>query len=508
LRYFQTLNSWKENQARTMEKQQKLFFTFVTDRRNRAYILLAIVISVAYFIALRLLYPIPSFFADSFTYVGAAAKNEPVSFRPVGYSRILQFFKLFSSADIALIAGQYFANITANLFLFFSFIYFFSFQRWLKNLLFILLIANPFYLFYSNYISPDAFFCGFTVLWFTLLIWNLYKPRWYFFVLQLIVLVLLFSQRYNAMILPVIMTFAILLSKQAWWKKALSIAGSYAVIVLMVMMTIKATRNYVGTNTFSAFSGWQLANNALHILRFEKVDSASIESSESRKILAYTNRYFETTTDSIPLTATAWYLWHPASPLKTYMKVFDGRKKTYFLTWNALGPVYNNFGKTIVLKKPVAYLRYFVVPNTKEYFYPKLEIYKTYFEDVDTIATVARKFYNYKTNSNSTHKPALYAAVFAPWRILFPLLNVAFVITLIAYVVKKNYTRETPLFNYTLFCFTLFYLANFLFVVLLAPSVLRYHVFILTLSFPILFYLIQKVWIDDKQPTPSRTKLH
>jgi hypothetical protein len=159
-----------------MDKQDRTFYEFLSSPENKRFIVSALLIGVVYFICLRLLFPVPVFFADSYTYVGAAKNSQPVSFRPIGYSRILVFFRLFSSTDLPVIAAQYYSNLFANLSLFFSAVYFIPLKKAYRQILFFLLIVNPFYLFYSNYISPDSFFCAFTVAWFTLLIWMLHKP--------------------------------------------------------------------------------------------------------------------------------------------------------------------------------------------------------------------------------------------------------------------------------------------------------------------------------------------
>src|SRR5207253_1256906 len=98
------------------------------------------------------------------------------------------------------------------LFLFFTWTYFFRLKKVFKIVLYVLLIVNPFYLFYSNYVSSDAFFNCFTVLWFTLLIWIMYRPSWVLIIVQLIVLAALFELRYNAIFFPAISTIALLLS--------------------------------------------------------------------------------------------------------------------------------------------------------------------------------------------------------------------------------------------------------------------------------------------------------
>jgi 4-amino-4-deoxy-L-arabinose transferase-like glycosyltransferase len=467
------------------------FGKYISNTHNKRLLLIAALIGITYFIILRMLYPIPSFYSDSFTWVGAAKRNQPVTFRPIGYSKFIQFFKIFSTSDIALIAGQFLSNLLANLFLFFTVCYFFTFKQSYKLILFVLLVANPLYLFYSNYVSSDAFFCSLTVLWFTLLIWIMHKPSWSIVLIHLIALGALFELRYNAIIYPYVSAIALLLTNERWMKKLVIIFLTFLLIACLILATIKATENYAGVRIFSAFSGWQMASNAMNILQHESVDSTSIKDNETRKVLNYVTPFFDTTT-FVPGSASAWYMWHDYSPLKKYMKVYDS-KSVYFKTWNELGHVYNNFGKTIILKHPLSYLKYFVLPNSKNYFLPPLEAYETYMEGRDTIAKIAVEYFKYKSAKTPRDHPLIYAIVFNPWRYIFPIINVLIIIPGLLYLWTKSYKANTALFNKTLVCFIALYIGNFLFVVLLAPTVFRYHVFILTLSFPVILYLMQSL---------------
>ncbi len=481
------------NAKKSISSTRASFARFILND-NKKYLLSAIAIGVVYFLVLRSLYPVPSFYSDSFTWIGAAKNNQPVTFRPIGYSKLVQFFKHFSISDLALTAAQYFSNLIANLILFFTCIYFFAYNRVSKNLLFALLILNPFYLFYSNYVSADAFFFSFTIAFFTLLIWILYKPSRYVIVIQLAILALLFQLRYNAIIFPAISSLALVISKQVWWKKVVYIFSSFLLIALLILSTLRATERYTGTKIFSAFSGWQMANNAMHILRYEKLDTSTIADKQTKEFLLYALPFFDTAS-FIPADASAWYMWHEYSPLKKYVSVFAKKKVGYFRTWNTLGPVYSKFGRTIILKKPFSYLKHFAIPNSKAYFFPSLEVYEDYMEGNDTIGGVAQEYYQYKTNKTPQHYPLLYTIVFNPWKYGFTITNALFIVFTFWYLLSKNYKCRPRLFNYTLLCFSTLYLANFFFVVLLAPSVLRYHIFILTLSFPVTIYMMQQLKI-------------
>jgi hypothetical protein len=462
--------------------------------------LAAFITGIVYFVILRSLYPIPSFYSDSFTWVGAAQTGQPVTFRPVGYSKVMMFFRLLSTNDIALIAGQYFSNLLTNLFLFFTCNYFFSLRKGLKLLLYLILILNPFYLFYSNYISSDPFFNCLAVFWFTLLIWIMYRPSWFLIFCQLTVLAALFELRYNAIFFPAISTIAVLLSKMSLLKKVTAIVTSLLLIATIVTITTYVTKKYTGTKTFSAFSGWQLANNGLHVMQHSKIDTNRFSDREVKSFARFAIHFFDTTKQTFPdSAASAVFMWHINSPLKRYMTVYPKRSRYYFATWNKLGPIYNEFGKEIILQKPFTYFQHFVLPNTKAYFFPPLEIYETYMENRHTIAAAARKYYQYKNNKTPVHHPTVYAVVFTPMPYLFTAVNISFVLIALYYLLFKRYREQSRLFNHTLLCFTAFFLANFFFIVLLAPSVFRYHIFILTLSFPVLTYLIQAIVFEKME---------
>ena len=478
------------------------FFKFILSGQNRIYLGFTIPFAIVSFIILRNLYPIPSFYSDSFTWVGAAISRQPISFRPVGYSKLLIFFRYFSSTAVALVAGQYAVTLLTNLFLFFTFAWFFPLKNVYKALLYILLIVNPFYLFASNYVYSDAFFNPLSVLWFTLFIWILHKPSPFYIILQIILLACLFNLRYNAIVFPGISAVGILLTSSSYKKKAVAIAANFMVIIAIWIFTTYQTKSYTGIKTFSAFSGWQLANDAIHVLRHSTIDTLAIKDEEVKAVTTYTIHFFDTTkTFFADTSASALYMWERVGPLKKYMYVYPKRNRSYFKTWNALGPVYSKFGQTIILQHPFVYLKHFAIPNAKAYFLPPLEAYATYMENRTTIPGVVTKFYKYKSNKTPKHYPGVYAFVFTPMQALFTVANILFLAIVSAYVFKKHYRKESALFNRTLLCFGALYVVNFFFVVLLAPTVLRYHIFLLTLLFPVLFYLIQQLTVREKQVT-------
>ncbi len=470
------------------------FKEHLVTKNNRIIIYMTLMIGCIYFIALRLIYPVPSFFIDSFAWVQAAKTGQPVTFRPIGYSKLILFFKLLSSSDFALIAGQYFSNLIVNLLLYFTCTFFFKLKKVFNILLIILLIANPFYLFYSNYVSSDSFFNCLAVLWFILIIWLIYKWSWKLLVCQLIVLTLLFELRYNALFFPAVSTIAMSLSKLSIIEKTIGIVSNYVLIAVIIIFTMFINEDYTGTKTFSAFGGWQLANNALHVVQHEKIDIDAIKDTEVQEFATYIEYYFDTTQLSFPnSSATAVFMWVPNSPLKRYMNIYSGRTNSYFKTWNVLGPLYSDFGKTVILQKPLSYIQHFVLPNTKSYFFPPLETYEAYMDNNDTIASVASEYYNYKTNKVYSHHPYIQTIIFKPMRYIFIVFNCILMISCFYYFFTKQYRKQMLMVHHSILIFISLCIFNFLFIVFLAPSVFRYHIFILTLSYPIVLLLIQEL---------------
>ena len=114
-------------------------------------------------------------------------------------------------------------------------------------------------------------------------------------------------------------------------------------------------------------------------------------------------------------------------------------------------------------------------------------------EDRQSLPDIISKYYHYKTTKTPRHYPRIYSAVFEPAQLLFIVFNFIFLAALLHYLLARKYKFYSILFNQSLLCFCLLYFANFFFVVLLAPSVFRYHIFILTLGLPITVYLLQQI---------------
>lgn len=488
-------------------KQQPSFYHFVwCEKSNKKLLTIGLLAGICFILLLRLLFPFPSFYADSYTYIDAAAEKQPISFRPIQYSEFIRFFHHFNASAFPLILAQYVTTLLANLFLFFSCIYLFELPKHLKTVLFALLVFNPLYLLSANYVLSDSFFCSLTTIWFTCLIWVIYKPCAANMLSQFVVLILLFKLRYNALIFPCFTLLALLFSHQAIWKKVLVTGFSFGVMFLLMNSISNTTEELTGTRTFSAFSGWQMAGDAMHILRNVPADTTDFDD-EQREINHFILNYLAEV-DSLKQQEeeiTASYIWDKKSPLKQYLYYYGSKNyyNNYFETWTALGPVYNRFGASVIAQQPFAYIKYFVAPNAKRYFIPVMEAYSEYNEGRDTMAKVAAKYYGYSTTKVDAGYATLHKNLLSPWRYLFTIINIFFIIAALVYAITGAYKKHSRLFNQSLLLFGAFYLGNLLFVSAVAPNVFRYHLFIIAPALAFTIYLSYFMWQKKKKKMAS-----
>jgi len=481
-------------------KEENLYQFIFKNKENKVLLYWGLLIGLISFIVLRNVFPKPSFYYDSFTYIQAAKTNEQISYRPIEYSRIIQFFHDITVSDFALIFSQYFSNIISNLFLFFSLTFFFKLNKMPRIILFLLLTINPIYAIYSNYVLSDSFFCSITVAFFTTLLFTIRKPQWWQAAIQIVLLLLLFKLRYNAIIFPFFIAFAVILSKQSIIRKSIWIISSIVCLIMLVTKITDTNDELTGVRTFSPFAGWQLANNVMHIVAhdYKNIDSTTL-SDESRELYSFLKRYYDTITPKYSIYSgtevSASFMWNKNSPLKQYINpyAFKNGIQQYFIAWNMLGPVYNKFGQEIIMQKPIDYCKYFVAPNIHDYFLPSMEAYTLYNENKDTLEPVAKEYFQYSSNKIDLSGAKYYPALVHSWYYLFPVINIALLILTIFFFVAKIYKENSRFFNLSLAMFMFIYWANFFFVVGLAPTVFRYHVFIVTLSVAYIVYLIQQI---------------
>lgn len=134
-------------------------------------------------------------------------------------------------------------------------------------------------------------------------------------------------------------------------------------------------RKTTGFNQFSTgFDGWQLANNAMHVVPYIDLKPEKIKDPEMRIL----HQYMLTQTDVIKertkdgSEAVAAFMWINDLPLKQFMfSYIQQTRQGYSPSWIWLGSRnYKEYGTYIISHYPLQFARYYYLPNSKEVFYP------------------------------------------------------------------------------------------------------------------------------------------
>jgi len=224
-------------------------------------------------IGFKYLYPYPDFFTDSYSYIQAAAQQDAISYRPIGYSLFLRLVHVFSSSATLAVTLQYLLVQGAAVGLVLSLRRWCALREGVVAVLMGFILVNPVVPYMCNYISSDALFIGLSLIWLTVLTGVLRDGKWWRLVVQVALLFIIFNVRYVALFYPAVAALTILLARRGWAYSLAGVAASMGVVVAGTLWIKAITKKETGADVFSAFSGWQIANNAINIYKEIPVDT-------------------------------------------------------------------------------------------------------------------------------------------------------------------------------------------------------------------------------------------
>jgi hypothetical protein len=476
------------------------------DQLNRRYLFIAIAAIIIQFTVFKWLYPFGDYFTDSYSYIHAAAHHHKVSFRPIGYSKFLYAVHAVTSSETALICLQYLLVQLGALHLFFSAGYFYRPGKTARLLLFAVLICNPVLLYLSDFISSDSLFAALSLFWLLQLLWMLHRPRFYQLPLLAGLLYLLLQTRLTALYYPLTGILALLLLRQKYWYKITGVLLLLSVTVFCIVSVQKATQAATGTRVFSAFSGWQWANNALHIYCHTNPGREDMPAA-CAGLDSFVRRYFDTACPRrITASVSTDYMWDDDKPLKRYLAYYQAQKNLpgYFAAWHAVAPIYSSYGFYLIKKNPIAYTRYYLLPGTKNYLLPSLEVMAVYNQGVDTIDKEAAHWFKYPGTKVHSVSGQLRQVLLAPVSTGFLLANGLFVTGLLWFLVAKGRRGAPAGFSGSLLLAAFFAAVNAAFSIAATPSSIRYEIFPLLLLACYSLLLFDGLLRRRRQPAADR----
>ena len=454
---------------------------------------------VLQFIVFKILYPYAGFIdGDSYVYLQSAFLNLDINTYPVGYSKFLRLFSVFTKSDTALVAFQYLFIQASALFFIFSLFYIFNPKRSAKWLVFFFVVFNPLFLYLSNYVSSDSIFLGQSLIWFTLLLWIIRSPTLKLAIIHAVILLLAFSVRYNALYYPLIAALAFTLSSQRLRVKLLDIGMSIVLILCFITYTSNKYKSYLGFTQFTPFTGWQMANNALYAYRYVDSSHRKTPPVQFREIDKMVTTYFDTTRDIRKHPDEMWmastvYMWSPFSPLQRYMNskfkhdsIAPREKK-----WASMSPFFKSYGEYIIKQYPLQFAEFYLWPNLQKYYAPPIEFLSSYNSGEDSVHAIAQVWFGFSTNRVRTAFKSLKVSALNFLPIFSGVMNVIFIVGFLSFYILNGFRQpDKSQSKIMLLGFTL-WIVNFGFSVFASPVTLRYQ------SFPILVFTAFSILLLD-----------
>jgi hypothetical protein len=455
------------------------------DKENRRLLWISIIAIVVQFAMFKAFYPLPNFMPpDSSYYLEAASNNQTINFWATGYSKFLRLVSSLTRSDMALVIFQYLLLEASVLFLLFSLRYLTSTGRWAFRILTGVCILNPLLPHISNFVSSDSLFTALSLVWFTQLMWILYKPTLRLLLWHALVLVLAFMVRYNALYFPFISLTIILIvrvpQKIKWTGIAVIILGIGGFIGRTQYEYYKLT----GTVQYSAFGGWQLAANSLYGYAYSKPMSSKSMPQKFKALHKIVNHHMDSL-NRIPfifrpdLDIGVYYLWDSKSPLKMYLErqPLKDSAMPYFNRWASVAPLYASYGRYIILHYPRSFFKHFAWQNFLRYYAPPAGFMESYNREEMKVDEKAVEWFGWKNNkiyNNFGDRKIEIAEVFS---IILAILNLMFLASFIGFATLGGFKKCGVYSKRILWLTVATWLSNMVFSVFSAPIELRYQLF-------------------------------
>jgi len=487
------------------------FLSFVfQEKTNKRLLLLILGCTTLEFILFKVLYPFPSFFSDSYSYIFAAVIQSDVNVWPIGYSKFLEWLPWLTRSHISLIVFQYYLLIISGLYFYLTLTYFFRLSRICRGIVIAFLFFNPLLIYMSNYITSDPLFIGLSLIWITQLIWIVYKPSRWQLLIQGLLLFMAFTVRYNAMYYPVVAAFAFLISEHKPWAKAVGATFGVILIAIFIVHSRNDAKKLTGTAQFPILSGWQFGNNALYFREYVDVAASELPTPETVQLDSLAKDFYRSTAPKdrdLPNYVANYFIRKANAPLRRYLHLHYEATDEYanLVHWGRVSPIYGDYGRSLIWHHPGAFARHFLLVNTKNYFFPPIEQLGYYNLGLDTIWRSGQYWFQLPTSRVKVASIFLQKPILSSYPYVFCLLNLFYLATIAGLFLQNEAPMSQGFVRTTLFI-TLLLLLNFCFSVFANIIVIRYQIFPLLVFLSFGMVQFEQLRAGKKQLVKSRSQ--
>jgi hypothetical protein len=444
------------------------------------YITLTILLALCQYAILKWKFPLPAMTGDSDSYLMGAYYKMGANTWPIGYSMFLRLVGVFSRSANAVVFVQYYIYIICAF-------YFFSTLKkrielpkigWV--LLYLLLFLNPIVVLLNNLIMSDAIFLSLSLVWFIEVIKiSDQKKGWLFIITHPILLLTIFTFRHQSAIYPIISAFVfVAYAKNKLIEKLLFNVAIFIVFGLFITYTIFQNEKYTAVRQFSAFPGWQTANNAL--IGFSQVSKERRSETQLPTNLSSLNKYVNKYIDSVQdhpgmydsMLSTS-YMWRDFSPLRRYaidnLETVNNAHFGNYTMMAKFSDLYGEFGNALIKKYPTEYFKYYLFRNLTNNFLPPTEVLMQY--RANSITDIEKKWFS-DTDWSKDHYDDFFISELENINIINIPIFLFYLISIGLYYFERKESNKF-LQSYVRLSW-MFFLVNLLFLSFTTPIVLRY----------------------------------
>lgn len=491
-----------KNKKNIKSKQKSFeFFKFLISKEQLPDWILMFVVCLAGYIILKICYPFPNCISDSLGYIYAAEKSQFYFYRPYGFSYFLELVHAISPSVHAVFISQMIIYFISTVIFAFTIKYFFKPRN--KIVWYVLLFVftlSPMGFRLANNILSDLIYGATIYIMIAAFIFIVKKRSWFALIALTIFLFFSLHIRYSSIIFPIV--FIALLFMVKGIKKWIGIVAMVFVTFVFYNQVKSWMKSTTKINQYSTgFDGWQMANNALHIIPFTDIDANSFKNPEVKKL----HEFVITQKDSISFItkngtyATAGFLWSKTMPLKLYLaKQIKEKSSTYTRTWIKLGSTtYSEYGRTLIMKHPIQFFKYYFMPNSKGIVYPERTEVISHEEPIKSAKNTA--YYNIPEDTDTSNKHEIYKNFLAKTDQIIWAVQWIFILGIsilgIIYRKKMDFSKEDKKVFWGIFAFAVIYYGSIVFA---SPIAFRYWFAIRCVNFACFYILLNKL-IELKQ---------
>lgn len=504
------MNKEKQLKKNKIQKREvESFLSFISKKAQLLDWLLLGGICLIGYIFVKYYYPYPATMSDSGGYVVNAVQDRFSFYRPFGYSYFLQFMHSISSSINTIFIVQILLYFISTTFFAFTIKYFFiPNKKYIWYILLVFLSFSPLAFFMANSIMSDMYFSSMIYFMLVGFIFIIIKKSWIGFAIFSISLFCSLHIRYSAMIFPfLLIPFLFLIKGNIKWVYIVTPIFLFFIFHAQIKRDMQQT---TGFDQFSTgFDGWQLANNAMHIIPFIDLPAEKIENPNIKElhkfVIPFKSKILENTKNG-SITSAA-FLWDNKLPLKQYLfRSIQESYQSYPKTWIFLGSgLYRDYGSYLMLHYPLQFMRYYFLPNSLNMVYPKnagiLNKYVPLNGQKDIV-----NWYNLSENKDLNCKEDIYNKFLANWISISHIFIWIIIATIgiISIINRKRikFNRQEKIVFWGLFVFGGIYYASTIFA---SPIELRYWLPMSCIQFSFCYILLNK-FIKHKPFKRSLTK--